>query len=294
MINQFKEKKLALFLIERRTVLKKRLDTILLNMFEDLDATSAAKLEGSFHKTLEATTDEVRSSLEKSYEISESEIDKYILSLRENGFQSFRESLSYKTREFHTYLVRKFKTLFSKNENGHIRNWRTLKEEDIHELFSASKGQCSRILTSFKDTKIRRTWVPHFPTPMGGSTPGGDDEFGNDLFIEIFTESEYRAVEGRFLDEIENIYNDAIRIHASKEAGRIPKWMWALLIFFMYDDVLGWLRSPFLAYPLVAIVCVVVLLNVIGLGSLPKAVFGMITELFSENLTPKLVRLGLK
>ena len=45
-------------------------------------------------------------------------------------------------------------------------------------------------------------------------------------------------------------------------------FMWVLLIFFAFDNVMGWLASPFLFYPIMLILAVIGMLYSMGMGQL--------------------------
>jgi hypothetical protein len=47
----------------------------------------------------------------------------------------------------------------------------------------------------------------------------------------------------------------------------VPIWLWVLLAFFAFDNIMSWLSSPLFFYPLVFIGGCIMMLYSMGLGS---------------------------
>ena len=46
----------------------------------------------------------------------------------------------------------------------------------------------------------------------------------------------------------------------------VPYWLWFILAFFAFDNVMGWLSSPILFYPLILISGIIMMLYSMGMG----------------------------
>lgn len=75
-----------------------------------------------------------------------------------------------------------------------------------------------------------------------------------------------------------------------KYTGRIPKWMFILLGVFMIDDVLVWIRSPYLLLPILVVVLLVVAVMSLSKGTVlepfVKQIQGQVTSAVSGVLRP--------
>lgn len=65
---------------------------------------------------------------------------------------------------------------------------------------------------------------------------------------------------------------EAIRKHHNVQATSVPWWIYALMAFFAFDNVLSWLSSPIFFYPVIMIGGVIAILFSMGLGPLIKPV----------------------
>lgn len=59
---------------------------------------------------------------------------------------------------------------------------------------------------------------------------------------------------------------DAIKKHRNVHSGGTPLWLYAILAYFAYDDILRMLINPILFYPIMFVVSILALLYSIGLG----------------------------
>jgi hypothetical protein len=53
----------------------------------------------------------------------------------------------------------------------------------------------------------------------------------------------------------------------------VPWWIYLLLAFFAADNVLSWIASPFIFYPLMMVVSVVAMLYSMGFGGIMLPLF---------------------
>lgn len=70
------------------------------------------------------------------------------------------------------------------------------------------------------------------------------------------------------------------------QATSVPWWIYLLMAFFAADNVLSWIASPFIFYPLMMVLSVVAMLYSMGLG-------GIMFPLFRQSVNLVLRRVGL-
>jgi cobalamin biosynthesis protein CobD/CbiB len=69
----------------------------------------------------------------------------------------------------------------------------------------------------------------------------------------------------RKLDEqMKNVYEEALKKNKEVYMGSIPTWGWILFLLVAFDDILVWLKSPYLAIPITLVLVAVVLLYLFG------------------------------
>ena len=72
-------------------------------------------------------------------------------------------------------------------------------------------------------------------------------------------------VKDKFLEDIELAYEDAMNRHRNISTTSVPFVMWVALAWFASDNVMGWLSSPILFYPLVILAGILVILFQLGI-----------------------------
>lgn len=82
--------------------------------------------------------------------------------------------------------------------------------------------------------------------------------------MKIITEEEVTSVRNKFYEDIDFLFEEAIQRHRSNSTGDIPWWIWALLAWFASDNVMNWIASPILFYPLLMVVMLIVALHSAG------------------------------
>ncbi len=103
----------------------------------------------------------------------------------------------------------------------------------------------------------------------------------------LLTEQQIVNVRKRFIRDCEKAVEEAIDKHFGRNNWKIPKVFWALLIFFAYDNVIGWFSTPWIFYPLVSIILMIVLLFANGLGGVFAPLFrGTINNVFDKLSIP--------
>lgn len=88
------------------------------------------------------------------------------------------------------------------------------------------------------------------------------------IYDRLLSEQEINKVKDKFNEDTEYALEEAIRKHHNIQATTVPWWIYLLLAFFAADNVMGWISSPFIFYPLMFLVGAVAMLYSMGLGPL--------------------------
>ena len=72
----------------------------------------------------------------------------------------------------------------------------------------------------------------------------------------VLNEMQFIQLNSKLEEDMEDEYKEAIRKHNDNNKGGVPKWLWIVLIYFMYDDVLQWLSNTFLFMPILFLISV--------------------------------------
>ena len=89
-----------------------------------------------------------------------------------------------------------------------------------------------------------------------------------EIYDRLLSEQELNKVRDKFYEDIEFVLEEAIRKHHNIQATSVPWWIYLLLAFFAADNVMGWISSPLIFYPLMLIFGSIAMLYSMGLGSL--------------------------
>lgn len=168
-------------------------------------------------------------------------------------------------KDINTNLMRRFNKDFKKDVNGKPRHWQKMEEGQIRELHAHIKKAIDDIIGEFKYIKI--------PRQLGlGSTHGGEMGFSaltrsdSARYEKLLSETDINRVRDKFTEEAEFQLEEAIRKHHNISNTSVPVWLWVLLFFFAFDNIISWMGSPFIFYPLSIIFCIVVTMFSLGIG----------------------------
>lgn len=98
-----------------------------------------------------------------------------------------------------------------------------------------------------------------------------DAEFKRKLtsvHTKIISEEEVTNVRNKFYEDIDFLFEEAIQRHRNSGTGDIPWWIWALLAWFASDNVMNWIASPILFYPLLMLGMICAVLHSMGVLSI--------------------------
>ncbi|CDW88237.1 uncharacterized protein STYLEM_17355 [Stylonychia lemnae] len=193
------------------------------------------------------------------------EIQDFLQNLEQTIHSNTVEIVKRLFRDINTNLLRKFNKLFKKDEAGKNREWRNIEEQKIRELHLKYKALMDDVISDFKYIKLPRAAL----TGAGdsNSTPGGGLQRSNTvMYARLLSEQDINKVRDKFSEDIDFVLEEAIRKHHNIQATTIPWWIYLLLAFFAADNVIGWLSSPLIFYPLVMILGGISMLYSMGLG----------------------------
>jgi len=179
-------------------------------------------------------------------------------------------------------LNRRFNKEFKRDSQGRNRDWPTLEEKQIRELFEQKKKPIDELIQDFKYIRIPRTLVADSMRGDGFSLTRSDSV----RYDRLLSEEEINRVKDKFNEDAEYQLEEAIRKHHNIASTNIPLFMWIILAWFASDNVLAYMSSPFFFYPISLILCVVATLFAMGLG-------GVIMPLVRHTVNQLLSRTGL-
>lgn len=184
-------------------------------------------------------------------------------------------------------MLRRFKREFMNDENGTQRNWVSIEESKIRDLWIASKKNCEALYKKMNYIEIPIDVVSRMSTTPGSEdTPGMDPqsfemEEGKEIdsnpqpklsrsqtvkYGKLLDETAINRVKDKFEEDANNTLEEAIRKHHNLGGGGTPLWLYAVLVYFAYDDIFRMLANPLLFYPLLCVFSIIGMLYSMGLG----------------------------
>lgn len=278
-VSAYREKQLAFILKQKGTQIRRDLEAETIRLFNNLDNDFWVVLDNFYNENVRTAESYVKNMLSDSFELNSDLIQAQIKNLNDDAYKDLESDLKNRFLELQYFMLKKFRNTFGKNENNVPINWKTLKPEEIESKYVHAKKVCNDLMQNLKYFNIRKR---------------GED------YLEkkpVLSEREFETVNQRVNEDYETELADAQRKRAASEMGAIPKWFWGILVFFMYDDVLQWFKSPFilgfLIYPLFIVGCLIALAFATGYGSNMTAILSNLTGLIKLLLGSQLKKLGI-
>lgn len=78
--------------------------------------------------------------------------------------------------------------------------------------------------------------------------------------MKVLPEQEIKVVQNKFLDDIEFMHEEAIARHRNIATTKVPILLWIALAWFASDNIMGYLASPILYYPILILTGIAVIL----------------------------------
>lgn len=179
--------------IESKT--KKEIEKVANLLFNNLGEDFWDRLGVEYHKHLEEVESEVRKTLTEGFDYDSQKAASQIDSLKVGIFSLYLNQIEMKVTELAQYLLKKFKVVFGRKENGTPKNWTLISENEIEESFIECREQISGLTEIFSTLKLKH--------PL---TPNGEDQ---ELLSSVAIEKEVND----FKQLCEGEYNDAINKH---------------------------------------------------------------------------------
>ena len=95
-------------------------------------------------------------------------------------------------------------------------------------------------------------------------------------YARLLSEQDINKVKDKFNEDVEFVLEEAIRKHHNLQNSQIPWYMYLLLAFFASDNILSWLSSPIIFYPLMLVLGAFAMLYSAGLGPIMGPLFNQI------------------
>ena len=88
-------------------------------------------------------------------------------------------------------------------------------------------------------------------------------------YARLLDEEEINRVMDRFTDDTEAMLEEAIRKREEFKQSkvRVPWYLWVLIGIFAIDDILDWIHTPLILYPLILVIGVYLGLQYLGMQS---------------------------
>ena len=244
---------------------------------KEIDAVFGGKFTSEIGKVLDSSMDgniwhklkdlqikvmhpaEIRSTqIFKSLERPEEEALVFVNSIRIRCIGVIRMKIDKFIKSLEEYMTKKFNTLFNKDEKGVPRDPKTTNYEEV---FSSSKSKVLPALDQFKSFALSPDW----------------ERTDDNTHEELLGDDEYEKILESFLKDAERTYKDALHIKEfGYNSGGLPKWSILLMVLLGWNELLWILKSPFILYPAMFVGSIVALMFSMGLGAVPKLVFGQI------------------
>lgn len=155
--------------------------------------------------------------------------DEIVLNTEREMISDIKTNLKNRKNKINTYMLQKFREKFDKNPSGSNRNWRIYDDEAINKFFEIATKDFS------------------------GTFKILDEALVTDLDNEIiFNFEQTNEISTNFKKQINDILEEAFNKKYNRNSlQRVPKWFWAILAYFAYDNVLEWFRHPILFFLLI-------------------------------------------
>lgn len=227
--------------------------------------------------------------LKEYFKIDENRMKNYVQEIEKEVHNNLKQSFIKNKKSLNNYITENFKNSFWYSE-GIPRPWAKISEQEINELYQQSKKENLGILDIFKTFKVIENPISLYNYKYDIE----DDDFNlvlnqgisdylndkNNNFDNLLENSELDDLKLKFSEEIQDIYQDAIRRHYNISQTSIPIVAWILLIYLSYDDIFHMLTGHWLI-PAIIVMSLYGLLQLFGLGNLPFMIINIIKSQIS-------------
>ena len=283
---------------------KKEINKKVRNLIEDSLLTHLEEIQNNFW--IEINQDVLQSFitnllnyklyLMENYELNENEFLPFVQELENEIYSDIKIDFKKKSKEIANFQTENFRNKFW-YEDGVPRIWNQINESKIKELFNKAKEGNKENFDLFKIFKIIKN-----PLNLIDYNKDIKEEDLNKInnekivnilnennnnnennFEELLNEKEIETLKNKYDENINEIYEDALRRHNNIKQTSIPLWAWILLIYVSYKDIYDMITGHAIIY-IIIIVGIFGVLNFLGLGKVPSMVFNMIVAQVQSTL----------
>ena len=293
---------------------KKEINKKVRNLIEDSLLTHLEEIQSNFW--IEINQDILQSFitnllnyklyLMENYELEESNFLPFVQELEEEIYLDIKKDFKKKSKEIANFQVESFRNKFW-YEDGVPRIWNQIDESTIKELYNKAQKGSKENFELFRNFKIIKNPLDLIKYNKDISEEELDDVNNktivnivnnsnnndendtnntnntNNNFEELLTEKEIETLRNKYEENINEIYEDALRRHNNIKQTSIPLWAWLLLIYVSYQDIYQMITGHAIIY-IIIVVGIFGVLNFLGLGKVPFMVFNMIVAQVQTTL----------
>jgi len=202
----------------------KTLDDLIFETFQNFTAETWGNFNNAVSRYVESVGSEMQAMKRDYEEVQVIFTEELIHSTKKDFLYNVKSNLQNRKLYINDYLLDNFKRLFELNTSGARRNWRALSDGEIEKLFKISSDKFQPTLKALDDA-IRL-------------------DYDNDI---VLTKEETMRIKSKFSNQINDVLENAFNKKYNRNSlQRVPKWLWIVLAYFMHDNILEWMRNPFI------------------------------------------------
>lgn len=202
----------------------KNVDDKIFETFQNLKAETWSDFNAMISRYVESVGAEMQAMKRDYEEVQGIFTDELINATQKDFLYTVKSNLQNRKLYVNDYLLENFKKLFELNSSGARRNWRALSDSEIDALFKLSRDKFIPTLQFLEDTvKL---------------------DYDDDI---VLSREETQRIKGKFSEHINDALENAFNKKYNRNSlQRVPKWLWLVLAYFMHDNILEWMRNPFI------------------------------------------------
>ena len=294
---------------------KKEINKKVRNLIEDSLLTHLEEIQSNFW--VEINQDVLQSfitnllnykyNLIENYELEENDFKPFAIELEDEIYSDIKKDFKKKSKDIANFQVESFRNKFW-YEDGVPRIWNQIDESRIKDLYNQAKKGSKENFELFREFKIiqnplkmidynkdikeedldkvnQETIVDKLKKSNNNTENKTENNTENNTenFEELLTEKEIETLRNKYEENINEIYEDALRRHNNIKQTSIPLWAWILLIYVSYQDIYHMITGHAIIY-IIIVVGLFGVLNFLGLGKVPFMVFNMIVAQVKTTL----------
>ena len=202
----------------------KIIDDLIFDTFQNFTIETWEKFNAAVSQYVESVGAEMHAMKRDYEEVQGIFTDELIHTTQKDFLYNIKSNLQNRKLYINDYLLDNFKRLFELNSSGARRNWRALSDSEIEKLFKISNDKFQPTLRALDDAiKL---------------------DYDNDI---VLSKEETLRIKNKFSNQINDVLENAFNKKYNKNSlQRVPKWLWVVLAYFMHDNILEWMRNPFI------------------------------------------------